>query len=145
MAISLHRYSAVVDSSRSRAPLRASVLCSWATMLGRADIGCGSSWPFSTRRSRPGRSVTRMRPSGRKAIPHGCSSPLVISTMRICSLEVVTTCAAALKGKLVRNKKLRLAGRARKLNILLIVMMCLPVLFLRKAVVTFIKHSPLSY
>ena len=39
---------------------------------------------FSTSmRRRPGRSVTSMRPSGRKARPHGTSKPSAIISMRI--------------------------------------------------------------
>src|SRR5688572_7640873 len=46
-------------------------------------MGCGSSRPSLTNRSRPGRSVTNI-PSfpGRKAIPHGCSNPSTTVTTR---------------------------------------------------------------
>ncbi len=55
-----------------------------------------------TMRSRPGRSVTSIRPSGRKAIPHGCSSPLAtVSTVSAPAEEFTRTgcCAIAASGQ----------------------------------------------
>ena len=49
----------------------------------------GESLPsLPTRRMRPGRSVTSSRPSGRKGMPHGCSSPLAkVSTLILLGLR----------------------------------------------------------
>ncbi|MBW6508707.1 MAG: SDR family oxidoreductase [Desulfuromonadales bacterium] len=63
----------------------------------------------------------RQHPVGRVGTPEDIaglvayllSSPLVISTMRIRSVAVVITCAAALQGKMARNNKIRVRCRAR--------------------------------
>ena len=49
---------------------------------GQAATGVGSSTPLRTIRRRPGRSVTRIPPSGRNAMLHGWLRPLV-TTSRI--------------------------------------------------------------
>ena len=57
---------------------------------GTPEMGCGSSTPSRTMRSRPGRSVTSMPPSGRNAIAHGCESPLVTTLTRILCCSAVS-------------------------------------------------------
>src|SRR5687767_11210191 len=52
------------------------------------SIGAGCSSPFATRRRRPAFSVINMRPSGRNATDHGCTSPSTTRTTRKeCSCE----------------------------------------------------------
>ncbi len=50
---------------------------------GTPAMGVGSSTPLRMMRSRPGRSVTSMLPSGRNARLHGCERPLVTTLTRI--------------------------------------------------------------
>ena len=53
---------------------------------GTPEMGCGSRTPSRTMRSRPGRSVISMPPSGRKAIAHGCESlATTLTRIRCCS------------------------------------------------------------
>ena len=53
--------------------------------------GSGSRRPFSTILSRPGRSVTSIRPSGRNAIPHGVSRPrATTSSLNACFSDRIT-------------------------------------------------------
>src|SRR6266849_3840630 len=52
--------------------------------------GFGSSTPSRTTRSRPGRSVTSMLPSGRNATLQGCTSPLVTTVARILCCSAVS-------------------------------------------------------
>jgi hypothetical protein len=54
-----------------------------ATTCGTLPRGSDTRPSRSTRRSRPGRSVTSIRPSGRKARPHGCSRPWATGSARI--------------------------------------------------------------
>ena len=49
---------------------------------GTPRSALGSSTPLRTMRSRPGRSVTSMRPSGRNAIAQGWTRPLVTTVTR---------------------------------------------------------------
>ncbi len=62
--------------------------CPSARTFGTPASGSDSFPLGSTIRSRPGRSVTRMRPSGRNASAHGCSSPrATVSTRNAPSIE----------------------------------------------------------
>ena len=58
-----------------------------------------------TMRMRPARSVTSMRPSGRKASDQGCTRPpATVSTLRFPAEEVNTGCAGAIDGASSRAK-----------------------------------------
>ena len=52
----------------------------WLTDDGTPAIGFGSSTPFRTMRSRPGRSVTSISPPGRNVRLQGCDRPLITLT-----------------------------------------------------------------
>src|SRR5215831_20602919 len=54
-----------------------------ACTCGSPAIGCGSRTPSRMMRNLPGRSVTSMLASGRKAMLHGCERPFVTTDTRI--------------------------------------------------------------
>ena len=62
----------------------------FALTSGTPLTGFGSSIPLRTTRSRPGRSVTSMLPSGRKAKPQGWTSPRVTIVTRILCCSAVS-------------------------------------------------------
>ncbi len=71
--------------------------------------GSGRSFPFSTIRSLPAFSVTRMRPSGRKSIPHGTVTPSATVSSRKVAFSLVTTTLAAGLLKVVFSRAARAA------------------------------------
>ena len=85
-------------------------------------MGFGSSrksWP--TRRKRPARSVTSIRPSGKKATDQGYSSPFnKVTTRNVCFSELITaerSCAKADVKSAMLSITLR---RAREIGIFMI-------------------------
>src|SRR5262249_33505867 len=68
-----HKRSSANFGSSAIPSSPASLLC--RSQTSNVIHGSGRSWPFSTTRIRPGRSVRNQRPSGAKAIAQGVSSP----------------------------------------------------------------------
>ena len=85
--------------------------CPPAATAGRPCSGSFSRPPGSTTRMRPGRSVTRKRPSGRKATAHGCSSPPATVCARTCWAPASTGAPATTKA-IARPRRFRQVANA---------------------------------
>ncbi len=70
----------------------------WARTWGTPATGVGSNTPLRIIRRRPGRSVTRMAPSGRNAMLHGWTSPLVTNNRIWCWMPVSRTIGPSGRG-----------------------------------------------
>src|SRR3569832_424212 len=99
--------------AKSRARMT-SIRPAWlrAKTFGTPASGSDVLPSLSTIRMRPGRSVTSMRPSGRKARDHGCSSRAVTVVTETGPAEDLTVCCAATGVTVAANAR-RPAARAR--------------------------------